>query len=157
MTTATAAKTLDADLERPRLELVRTFRASPERLWAAWTDPAHLVRWFGPDNGPVLDARTDVRPGGRFQVSFQTEDGDTHTCLGTYEEVTPHERLSFTFSWITTQERQSFVTLTFRPVEGGTELSLMHARFADEAARDGHRDGWSGSLDKLARLVEAAA
>jgi len=141
----------------PALTLVRTYRASPERLWAAWTEPALLLRWFGPDAGPVLSAETDVRPGGRYRIAFQTMDAETHTCLGTYEEVVPHKRLAFTWEWITMPERQSHIVLTFRAVVEGTELTLHHTRFADERARDDHRDGWTGALDKLAALMGGQA
>jgi uncharacterized protein YndB with AHSA1/START domain len=143
--------------QAPQLTLVRHYRATPERVWAAWTDPGLVVQWFGPDAGPVHDAKMDVREGGRYQVSFSTLDGERHTCLGTYLEVVPHERLAFTWEWITMPERQSQVTLNFRAVDGGTEFTLHHARFADIAARDGHREGWTGALDKLGHLLEGDA
>lgn len=142
--------------QAPQLTLVRHYRVPPERVWAAWTDPELVVQWFGPDAGPVHEAEMDVREGGRFQVAFSTMDGEKHTCLGTYLEVVPHERLAFTWEWITMPERQSQVTLGFRKIEGGTEFTLHHARFADIAARDGHREGWTGALDKLGRLLEGA-
>ena len=44
------------------------------------------------------------------------------------------------------------MTVLLRPVGEGTELTLIHERFFDEAARDGHREGWSGALDKLEAL-----
>lgn len=140
--------------QAPHLTLVRHFAVAPERVWQAWTDPEILVRWFGPDAGQVHSAELDVREGGRFRVAFSTLDGETHTCLGTYREVVPHERLAFTWEWITMPERQSHVLLSFRAVGGGTEFTLHHSRFADVPARDGHRQGWTGSLDKLAALLE---
>jgi uncharacterized protein YndB with AHSA1/START domain len=96
----------------------------------------------------------DVREGGRFRVAFSTEDGERHTALGTYLEVVPHERLAFSWEWITMPERRSQVLLTFREVGEGTEFTLHHSRFADIAARDGHREGWTGALDKLGTLLE---
>ena len=143
--------------QSPHLTLVRHFPVPPERVWAAWTDPEIVVRWFGPDAGPVHSAVMDVREGGRFRVSFSTKDGESHTALGRYLEVVPNERLAFTWEWITTPERQSHVLLTFRAVGDGTEFTLHHSRFADTAARDGHRTGWSGALDKLAALLEGEA
>lgn len=143
--------------QAPHLTLVRHYPVPPERVWAAWTDPGLVARWFGPDAGPVLETQLDVREGGCFRVAFRTEDGETHTCLGTYLEVEPHERLAFTWEWITMPERRSQVTLSFRRIEGGTEFTLHHSRFADVAARDGHREGWTGALDKLGRLLEEVA
>ena len=92
-------------------------------------------------------------PGGSFRIAFRTEDGERHVCLGTYRDVEPNRRLSFSWEWITMPERRSQVELGFREVADGTELTLHHSQFADEAARDGHREGWTGALDKLGRTL----
>jgi uncharacterized protein YndB with AHSA1/START domain len=138
---------------RPSLILVRRLKASPAAVYAAWTDPALIARWWGPDAGPVLSAQADVRPGGRFSVVFRTLDGEEHNSLGVYWEVVEDERLVFTWRWVSTPERESLVTVLLRPVDGGTELTLIHERFFDEAARDRHREGWGGALDKLQALL----
>jgi uncharacterized protein YndB with AHSA1/START domain len=136
----------------PSLTLVRRVKAPPAEVYAAWDLPERLARWWGPDAGPVLSAEADVRPGGRFRVVFRTLDGEEHDSRGVYREVEPGLRLVFTWRWASTPERESLVSLELRPVPEGTELTLTHARFHDEAARDGHRGGWSGALDKLERL-----
>ena len=135
--------------ENPKLTLVREFEAPPEAVWHAWTEPEALKRWFGPDAGAVTLAQTDVRVGGRFHVVFQTLDGESHDVSGAYREVVPNRKLVFTWSWISTPERISQVTLTFRPTSTGTELTLLHEHFFDMAARDGHEFGWTGSMEKL--------
>ncbi len=139
--------------EKPSLTLVRRIKAPPARIYAAWTQPERMVRWWGPDAGPVLSAEADPRPGGRFRVVFRTMDGEQHDCRGMYREVEPERRLVFSWQWVTMPERESLVTLELRPIPEGTELTLIHAQFYDEAARDGHREGWSGALDKLAAFV----
>jgi hypothetical protein len=50
------------------------------------------------------------------------------------------------------KERESLVTVTVKPDGTGSILTLLHEKFFDEAARDGHKRGWSGSLDKLETL-----
>jgi uncharacterized protein YndB with AHSA1/START domain len=143
--------------EPPSLTLVRRIRAEPARVYAAWTTPELMLRWFGPDAGAVLSADLDPRPGGRFRVVFCTLDGERHDVSGVYREVEPGHRLVFTWQWISTPERESLVTVELRPLSDGTELTLTHARFHDEAARDAHRRGWSGTLDKLAAFLTVAA
>jgi len=138
--------------DKPSLALRRRLNAAPAKVFAAWTEPAQLIRWFGPDSGAVLQAEADPRVGGRFHVVFRTEDGETHDVSGVYREVRRDERLVFTWRWITMPERQSLVTVDIRPDGAGAMLALTHEQFFDEAARDGHRQGWSGSLDKLERL-----
>ena len=136
----------------PSLTLVRRLKAPPAKVYAAWTEPERMARWWGPDAGPVLSAEAEVHPGGRFRVVFRTEDGEQHDSRGEYREVVPDERLVFTWHWESTPERESLVTVLLRPVGEGTELTLIHERFFDTAARDRHREGWSGTLDKLEAL-----
>jgi uncharacterized protein YndB with AHSA1/START domain len=148
---------MDRDMDRPSLTIVRRFKASPEKVYAAWTRPDLMARWWGPDDGPVLEVEADPRVGGRFRVVFQTLDGETHDCRGEYREVEAERKLVFTWQWVTLPERCSLVTIRFRPVDDGTEMTFTHAQFFDKAARDGHQKGWNGSLDKLERLIAERA
>lgn len=138
---------------KPSLTLKRRFNATPEKVYAAWTDPTQLVKWFGPDSGPVTKAETDVRVGGRYMVEFNTEDGEKHNVSGVYREVETNAKLQFTWRWITMPERESLVTILIKPDGDGSILTLIHEQFFDEAARDGHEQGWTGCLAKLERLV----
>lgn len=137
--------------EKPSLTIVRRFAVAPEKVWQAWTDPQALKQWFGPDAGKVTLAEADVRVGGRFRIAFHTMDGELHDVSGEYREVEPHRRLAFTWAWRSTPERESLVTLTFRPVDGGTEFTVVHGRFFDEQARNDHERGWIGAIAKLER------
>ncbi|MGH6865778.1 MAG: SRPBCC family protein [Methyloceanibacter sp.] len=138
---------------KPSLALKRHLAATPEKVYAAWTDPEKIVKWFGPDAGPVKHVEADVRVGGRYAVSFHTLDGEEHYVSGVYREVTPNERLVFTWAWRTMPERESLVTVIIKPHEDGSLLILIHEQFFDEPARDHHREGWTGCLDKLERFV----
>jgi uncharacterized protein YndB with AHSA1/START domain len=61
--------------------------------------------------------------------------------------------LVFTWAWRSTPERESLVTVLIEPDRDGSLLTLIHEQFFDEAARDRHRHGWTGSLDKLERYL----
>ncbi|ARP99733.1 SRPBCC family protein [Pseudorhodoplanes sinuspersici] len=140
------------DAVKPSLTLKRRLNAPAKKVYAAWTDPQKIVRWFGPDSGPVTKAEIDLRVGGGFNIGFHTEDGEYHQVGGIYREVVPNEKLVFTWAWHTMKERESLVTVTIKPDGEGSLLTLLHEKFFDEPARDGHKRGWSGSLDKLERL-----
>ena len=137
---------------RPSLTLKRRLNAPAEKVYAAWTDPEKIVKWFGPDSGPVTKAEIDLRVGGTYTIAFSTLDGEHHQVGGIYRDVVPNERLVFTWAWHTMKERESLVTVTVKPDGAGSILTLLHEKFFDEAARDGHKRGWSGSLDKLEKL-----
>ena len=128
--------------ERPSLTLKRRFNAAPEKIYAAWADPQKLVQWFGPgsvEEGSVK-ADIDLRVGGRYRISFNTK-GTYNEVGGVYREVIPNQRLVFSWAWHSTPERESRVTILLKPEGAGTLLTLHHAQFFDEAARDGNEKG----------------
>ncbi len=137
---------------KPSLTLRRKLNAKPAAVYAAWTDPAQVTRWFGPDSGAALSAEIDPRSGGRLHIAFKTADGERHDVSGVYREVRPEEKLVFTWAWKSTPDRESLVTIDLTPDGNGTMLTLTHEQFFDEAARDSHRSGWMVALDKLERL-----
>jgi uncharacterized protein YndB with AHSA1/START domain len=141
-------------LTKPSLTLERRIEAPPGKVFQAWTDPKKLVQWFGPAETAQASVRAelDARPGGRFKVSFETGDGERHEVGGVFREVVRNSRLVFTWAWHSTPERESLVTVTLAEDGDGTLLTLHHERFFDEKARDGHRRGWTGTLEKLAHF-----
>ena len=63
---------------KPSLAIKRRLNAPPARVYEAWTDPAKMMRWFGPEQAETLRAETDPRVGGRFRVLMRTADGAEH-------------------------------------------------------------------------------
>ena len=147
------ASTAPSQAIKPSLTLKRRLNATPEKVYAAWTNPAHLMKWFGPDSGAVTSAETDVRVGGRYAIVFNTEDGEEHHVSGTYKEVEPNRKLAFTWMWRSMPERESFVTVLIKPDGEGSILTLVHEQFFDEPARDRHEFGWTGALNRLERFL----
>ena len=145
MSTQTATK--------PSLTLKRRFNAPPAKVFAAWTDPEKMKRWMGPEGVQGISCEIDPRVGGRYRLVMRAPNGEEHDVSGVYREVMPNEKLVFTWAWKSTPERESLVTLTFKPDGAGTLLTLMHEQFFDETARDHHQHGWIGSLDKLEKFI----
>ncbi|HET9618824.1 MAG TPA: SRPBCC domain-containing protein [Pseudolabrys sp.] len=135
---------------KPSLTIRRRFKAPPARVYAAWTEPAQIARWFGPGKVEIVDAVFETRAGGRFAIRARSPDtGEDHNVSGVVKEAVPNAKVVYTWAWQSTPDRQSLVTVEFRPDGGGTLLTLTHEQFADEAARDRHNMGWTGALDKL--------
>jgi uncharacterized protein YndB with AHSA1/START domain len=138
---------------KPSLTLKRRFNASPATVYSAWTDPQKVMQWMGPEGVVGVNAESDARAGGRFHWVMKSPDGETHDVSGVFREVVPNRKLVFTWAWKSTPERESLVTVEMKPDGDGTLLTLTHEKFFDEAARDRHQHGWTGSLDKLGRYV----
>ncbi len=136
----------------PSLTIKRRFNVVPAEVYRAWIDPELLMRWFGPENVTMMEAQVDARIGGGFRVVMLENTGERHEVSGTYLEIVADARLVFSWSWITTPERVSRVTVTFRPDGDGTILTLLHEQLFDEQAVKGHTHGWTGSLAKLEAL-----
>jgi uncharacterized protein YndB with AHSA1/START domain len=136
---------------RPSITLKRRLNASPAKVYAAWTDPEKIVRWFGPAQVIAGSVRADIdaRIAGRYRISFDMEDGEHHEVGGVYREMVPNQRLTFSWAWYSTPERESQVTISLKPDGDGTLLTLHHEQLLDQAARDGHENGWISTLDKL--------
>ncbi len=147
MSTAAATK--------PSLTLKRRLNAPPPKVFAAWTDPQKVMLWMGPEGVTGVKAEADVRVGGRYRWIMRSPDGEEHDVSGVYREVVADRKLVFTWAWKSTPERESLVTIELKPDGDGTILTLTHEQFFDEAARDRHQHGWTGSLEKLARFVSA--
>jgi uncharacterized protein YndB with AHSA1/START domain len=136
----------------PSLTMKRRLNATPAEVYRAWTDPDLLVRWFGPENVTTQEAEVDLRVGGSYRVVMLEDNGERHQVSGAYQEVVENERLVFSWAWVTTPERVSRVTVTFKPDGDGTILTLLHEQFFDAEAVRGHTHGWTGSLVKLEAL-----
>lgn len=136
--------------EKPSLCLVRHYKATPEKIWQAWTDPEALKQWFRPDASMTTpETEVDVRVGGQFYIKMKSGEGEEHHVSGIYKEVIPNRKLVFTWTWKSTPERESLVTIELEPTDDGTELTLRHEQFTDEETRDLHEDGWTGALGQL--------
>ncbi len=140
----------------PSLTMKRQINASPERVFAALTRPEQMREWWGPDDDDeVTLAEVDLRVGGRFHVIFRDASGEENSVSGTYDEIIPGERVSFSWAWRSTPERVSHVTFKMSAKDGGCLVTLIHDRFFNIKARDDHEGGWKGAMDKLKAYLEA--
>lgn len=141
--------------DAPSLTIRRRIDAIAAKVYAAWTQPAQLMRWMQPLDTTCIDAEAEVRVGGRFRVIMRGANGEDHEVSGTYLEVVPEQKLVFTWAWRDTPERESLVAMTLRADGPATELTLKHERFFDEAVRDSHKEGWTSAIDKLVALLDS--
>jgi uncharacterized protein YndB with AHSA1/START domain len=139
--------------QRPSLTITRRLRASPQKVYAAWTNAEKLIQWFAAQAKPgSVKADLDVRVGGRYRISFTNQDNDEyHEVGGLYRDVVPDARLQFTWAWHSTPERESLVTIEFKEDAAGTLMVFRQEQFADETARDNHERGWNKFFDVLER------
>jgi len=138
------------------LRITRTYDHPQEAVFRAWTDPKALSRWFAPsDDAKVVVPEFDLRPGGKYRVEMHMGP-ETHIVNGTYKEITPSTKLVFTWAWDHAPAEETLVTVELKPQGKGTELTLIHERFANTAARDDHQKGWTACLERLTNALAAS-
>ncbi len=141
--------------EKLSLEIKRLIKAPRDRVYAAWTDPAQLKQWFGPENVQTSELIADARAGGAFRWDLTNSDGEKMTMRGEYRELQPGKKIVFTWQWQDDEDWEnhiSIVTVELSDRDGDTELRLTHEQLPNEASRDGHTRGWESALDKLEKF-----
>jgi uncharacterized protein YndB with AHSA1/START domain len=137
------------------LEMERVLPAPPSIVFAAFTDPSELAKWWGPEGFTASNIRFQAHVGERYTIEMQPPTGDPFHLTGEFREVDPPVRLAFTFAWEPPDpdDVETLVTVSFRDFVGSTEVALTQGAFKTEARRTLHRDGWGDSFDKLERLI----
>jgi uncharacterized protein YndB with AHSA1/START domain len=139
------------------IRVERTFRAGVDAVFAVWTSPEMLRRWYAPGvdwDTPL--AELDARVGGRLRVAMRDPAGDVFAGGGEYREVDPPRRLVFTWTWDRPEagEGTQLVEVDFTDNGNGTTtVVLINRGLRDEQSRESHREGWDGSFDNLDRLL----
>jgi len=157
-------------IPNPSLDLVleRTIPVTPERVWAAWTEPELLMQWFTPAPWKTVACELDLRPGGGCVTTMESPEGERYPNAGCYLQVEPNRLLIFT----------SVMTADFRPVApsngagdlaftarieiapapgGGTHYRAIAMHAHEDACKQhadmGFADGWGAALDQLVALM----
>ncbi|MCB9745751.1 MAG: SRPBCC family protein [Alphaproteobacteria bacterium] len=148
----------------PELDLVleRTVPVPVEKVWRAWTEPELLMQWFTPKPWRTVACEIDLRPGGCFNTTMQSPEGQEFPGSGCFLEVTPMKRLVWTDALKPgfRPSGEAFMTgaLILEAVEGGTRYTAV-ARHANAETLKKHEEmgfhnGWSAALDQLVALAE---
>jgi uncharacterized protein YndB with AHSA1/START domain len=147
---------MDATVERsavkPSLTIKRRLKAPPAKVFSAWTEPEKIRQWFRPGGSECTLAEFDLRVGGRYTIAAVAPDGEKHQVGGVVREIVNDQKLVYTWAWHTTPERESLVTVEFKPDGDGTIVTLTHEHFYDAKARDGHQYGWDSALDRFEEM-----
>jgi uncharacterized protein YndB with AHSA1/START domain len=132
----------------------RRIQAAPDKLFAAWTQPDLLVRWWGPQGAACPAAEIDLRVGGSYRIANQFPDGTVVWIAGVFEVIEPPHQLAYTWKLEHQNGPVERVTVRFEAHGAATEVIVTHERIPDEAARTSHERGWNGCLDSLVGYAE---
>jgi len=160
------SETLVLDEQKTRtdltLQLSRTIKAERRRVFEAWTRAELMSQWFSPGDMTVTSVSTDLRLGGAYKVEMKEppaagQNDDlcrTGGAEGVYTKIVPNELLAFTWQGVCSHGEETLVTVAFKDVQDGTEVTITHEHFATADTMNSHQQGWQGALANLARFAE---
>ena len=139
--------------DRASVRIVDVFDFPREVVFAAWTEPERLKRWWGPGFFETVSAEIDLRPGGRYELLLEP---GSMRLVGEFREVTPPVRLVYTWRWVegVPDTRESLVTVEFREDGPRTEVVLVHDNFVGPGPVDMYDQGWRSGLEKLRAFLQ---
>jgi uncharacterized protein YndB with AHSA1/START domain len=142
------------------LTIVRLFDAPRALVWEAWTDPRHVMQWWGPKGFANERCESELRVGGRFRLEMRAPDGKVYPCVGTLREIVEHERIVYEGEAADGHPcgagipPRATLTVSFGEQAGKTRLTL-HTRFASAERKQAAAEArfvvsWEEALDRLA-------
>jgi uncharacterized protein YndB with AHSA1/START domain len=153
------------------LVITRVFDAPRSLVFKAWTDPEHVVRWWGPKGFTTPFCKIDLRLGGVFHYCMRSPEGKDYWNTGVYREIVPLERIVCTDSFADEEGNvvpatyygmsadfplEMLLMVTFEEHGGKTKLTLRHVGIPAGADSDNAQAGWNESLERLAEHLAKA-
>jgi uncharacterized protein YndB with AHSA1/START domain len=144
--------------DKRTLTLTRTFNAPIKLVWEAWTQPAHIAKWWGPKGMKVNVIEHDFRVGGKWKYVMPMPDGTEFISDGVYSVIVELEKI--------------FTSANFKPMTAGIEIRALFEENGDKTnftfkcvhpteeyckqqEKMGFYNGWSSAFDRLEAFVSA--
>jgi uncharacterized protein YndB with AHSA1/START domain len=148
----------------PRLDLVleRIVDVPPQLVWAAWTRPEQVMKWFTPAPWTTVACEIELHPGGLFYTLMRSPEGQKFSNRGCFLEIVENQKLVWTDALgpgYRPSENSFFTaTILLEPHGKGTKYTAI-AMHKDEAGRKKHEEmgfhtGWGKALDQLVAVAK---
>ena len=137
------------------VRIERTFAASAESVFDAWTSPEVMRRWFHcASDWDTPEAEVDLRVGGQVRVVMRKPDGTEPAAQGEYTVIDRPHRLVMTWTFDDEPSNKQLIELSFSEAKGSTTVLMVNSRISTDERRDAQDWGWRGCLDELERVLD---
>jgi uncharacterized protein YndB with AHSA1/START domain len=156
--------------KEPIFTASRILDAPRDLVWATWTNPQHLMHWWGPKEFTVAKCEIDPRPGGFFHYALKSPDGKIVWGKWTFREILPPEEMVVVVAfseekggvtrhpWSPSWPLQTLSIMTLENMGGKTKLTIQWSplnpteeeRQTFAGGMDSMKQGWGGTMDQLA-------
>ena len=139
------------------IQVSKSFNASKEKLYKAWTEPEELKQWWKPMDKQLTKVENEITEGGTVRYQFE----DNLQVRGEYKEVTPGEKLVYSWIWEVPEESlhkgEYLLTVSFKDDgDGGSSLDISQQNIMEEHAVKPHQTGWDEALEDLKNYLASA-
>jgi len=136
------------------VRIERTFTASAEQVFDAWTSPEVMRRWLHPSpDWDTPEAEVELRLGGKVRVVMRRPDGTEIEAQGEYTLIDRPHRLLISWTFGDDPSNEQLIELSFSESEGSTTVLLVNSAISTDERRDAQDWGWHGCLDELERVL----
>jgi len=136
------------------VRIERTFAASAEEVFDAWTSAEVMRRWFHcATDWETPVAEVDLRVGGKVRVVMRRPDGTNAEAQGQYTLIDRPHRLQMTWTFGDDPTNEQLIELSFSESDGSTTVSMINSGISTDDRRDAQDWGWRGCFDQLERVV----
>ncbi|BDE08171.1 activator of HSP90 ATPase [Vulcanimicrobium alpinum] len=131
--------------QQPAIVQEVAMEATPAAIFAALTDPAQLVQWWGGDKYKVDRMDVDLRAGGAWRTEGTGGDGHAFAAFGVYRVIEPPHTLEYTwnYDWSDGDAVQTLVRFDISERGSGSLVRVTHTGFVDAEERSDHDQGWT--------------
>lgn len=136
------------------LRIERSYAASAEEVFDAWTSPAVMRRWLHPfAEWDTPEAESDLRVGGGVRVVMRRPDGTRVESRGEYVSIERPRRLVMSWTFDDEPSNEQLIELSFSESEGTTTVVMVNSGISTDGRRDRQDEGWRGCLERLDELL----
>lgn len=143
-------------MSKNNVSLHRVLKASPEKVYRAFTEANALASWIPPYGFLCTVHEMNVQVNGTYKMSFHNfSTGSSHSFGGKYLEIKPNEFLKYTDKFDDPNLPGEMITSVWlQKVSVGTEIKILQEGIPSVIPVEMCYLGWQESLEKLAKLVE---
>jgi uncharacterized protein YndB with AHSA1/START domain len=136
------------------VRIERTFDASAEEVFDAWTNPEVMRRWFHcePD-WATPKAEVELRVGGHVRIVMRRPNGTEVEAHGEYTLIDRPHHLVMIWTFGDDPSNEQLIELTFSESDGSTTVLMVNSGISTGERRDSQDEGWHGCLDELERVL----
>ena len=146
------------EISKRILTIKKTFDVPRKKVWEAWTDPEHIVQWWGPKGMNIKIVEHEFKVGGKWKYTMPMPDGSEFISEGVYAEIVVPEKIVTSANFRPMTEGVTIQVL-FEEKGDKTDFTFSVIHPTEEYCRQqekmGFYNGWGSTFVRLEKFLSA--